>query len=112
MKALNNTFKVHMLAYAEDDTTVRTVTIPEPRMLPEPVDVDHLLELIFEFGQNDFQPQPNCPSVSMGDVVELNDGSFHLVAPFGFSKISPKDLARYRAIPRRDRFLFTPSETL
>lgn len=98
-----NSFKVHMLAFAKEDT-VRTVEIPEDKM---EADVETTLDLIFEYGQNDFQPK-RCPSVSMGDVIELHDGSFHLVVAVGFKKISPDELATYRSMPRRDRLFFEP----
>jgi len=55
-------------------------------------DVHALLELIFECGQNDFQPVPDRCSVSTGDVVVLHDGinnSMWKVEDFGFSDVTP-----------------------
>ena len=34
---------------------------------------EELLELVFHFGQNDFQPVSNRPSVSVGDIVHINE---------------------------------------
>jgi hypothetical protein len=34
---------------------------------------EKLLELIFYYGQNDFQPVKNRPSLSVGDIVHIED---------------------------------------
>ena len=47
----------------------------------------NILEAIFENGQNQFQNVPNCCSVSIGDVVELEDKLF-IVCIGGFHQIS------------------------
>jgi hypothetical protein len=43
-----------------------------------------MLNLAYEQGQNMFQPVEGCYSVSVGDVIELPDGSLHRVASCGF----------------------------
>jgi hypothetical protein len=60
-----------------------------------------LLDLAFKYGQNDFQPRP-FPSLSVGDVIEVS-GLLFIVRPFGFAKISRRELRDYRALPRRER---------
>lgn len=48
-----------------------------------------LLDLIFQYGQNDFQSK-NCPSVSVGDFIfiDFNEAYVaYVVENFGFSKI-------------------------
>jgi len=60
----------------------------EPRMVRVPDDTsdDDLLEATFRYGQNDFQPQ-TAPSVSVGDVIRLPDGSLHRVMFAGFKRL-------------------------
>ena len=82
--------KVHMLAF-NDKGTVRYVDIPneELTLLDDPTSVTYiptLLELVFRYGQNDFQPQ-QITSVSVGDVIELCE-EFWTVAGCGFKKIT------------------------
>lgn len=58
-----------MVAF-EDPIRVREVEISSEYL--EKVEHTYdILELIFRFGQNDFQPQ-QCCSVSVGDVIELS----------------------------------------
>lgn len=60
--------EVEMLAFGKPGE-VRTVEIPDKdASLP----VHDLLEVVFYWGQNDFQPQ-NHPSVSAGDVVRIGN---------------------------------------
>lgn len=81
------TFKVHMLAFM-DRGTVKNVEVPEKEMIRATND-DLLLELIFKYGQNDFSiDYQHLPSVSVWDVVEFDNGSYHIVRPMGFLSIS------------------------
>jgi hypothetical protein len=64
---------------------LRTVLIPAERADCCKTHDDYL-NAIFEYGQNDFQPQ-RCPSVSVGDVIRLGEGRFR-VSPVGFERIS------------------------
>jgi len=76
--------KVHMLAFG--DGAIRMVDIPFEDLPGDPRSGDHLdrlLDAAFYYGQNDFQPQP-LPSVSVGDVIELDNGSLHRVEGVGF----------------------------
>jgi hypothetical protein len=84
------TYRVNMLAFCERGT-IREVDCSEvlgdldPNIQEAPGEND-ILELIFKFGQNMFQSRP-VPSVSVGDVVELNDKYF-MVAGMGYFEIS------------------------
>jgi hypothetical protein len=95
------TFKVQMLAFCEaKDEVVRLVELPA--WAPVTLDV------IFCYGQNDFQPR-SCPSLSSGDVIELGN-EFHLILSVGFMKISPEQLDKWKQLERRDRSLGAFSE--
>ena len=102
------TFKVRMLAFQEpnkDGTVcVREVKVPTHQLKGE---IDHDLELIWHFGQNDFQPNPKCCSVSMGDVVEFND-CIYVAASFGFKEISEGQYNELLALEQRDRHFWGP----
>lgn len=55
-------------------------------------DVHALLELVFYYGQNDFQPVADRCSVSTGDVIVLRDGrnnTWWKVEDAGFSDVTP-----------------------
>jgi len=70
-----------MLAFSEDKNRIREVTIPDTYE-----DTNKLLDLVFKFGQNDFQPQ-KIYSVSCGDVVEYKN-KYYMVCSVGFKKIT------------------------
>jgi hypothetical protein len=114
-------FKVHMVAF-EEPIRVRMVE-PDIVELAEAKTTSDVLESIYKWGQNDFQPQ-NCCSVSVGDVVELEpltpdsigaldeglppgpedwDPSLWLVAPCGFKKITQEQFEAHKALPQIDR---------
>jgi len=79
---------VHLLAFGTDvPAPVRVVSVPEDQ---SGGDNDHLLDMAFYWGQNDFQPQ-RVRSVSVGDVVALPDGSHHRVLGVGFERV-PEDV--------------------
>lgn len=93
-------FIVELLAHGKDGE-VREVDVPNlikysPRMV-----ATEILQLIYEYGQNDNQPQEH-PSVSVGDVMRVCDG-LYLVTPTGFKHLSPTDYERYKAIPQNQR---------
>lgn len=72
--------EVEMLAFGNGE--IREVEVPDGEVTS---DVDQMLELVFHYGQNDFQPK-NHPSVSVGDVVRLNNERY-AVAGLGFRKV-------------------------
>ena len=67
---------------------MRLVTVPAEEIKN---DLDELLEQIFYYGQNDFQPSKRHRSVSVGDVIRIF-GNLYRVDDFGFSEISQKEL--------------------
>ena len=92
-------YTVRMLAYGAPGET-RTVDVPDAEVPPGTPDED-ILERVFYYGQNDFQPKPH-PSVSMGDVIELGD-DFWMIRAIGFRRMTKMELVQYVATPRRDR---------
>ena len=91
-------YKVHMLAFGSPNE-FRVVEVAEPSQ-----NTKELLEQIFHFGQNDFQPQ-NHPSVSVGDVVELDGSAYHLVCGTGFRELSRVEFIQYRSLEQAERIL-------
>jgi hypothetical protein len=81
------TFTCKLQAFGEEDT-YRKVQVPDAEI--KVARVAHgpkaILELVFRYGQNDFQPQPNCRSVSGGDLIGFG-GTWWLVESFGFSPL-------------------------
>ncbi len=61
---------------------VRTVNVPDVKLTGE---TNKDLDLIFKYGQNDFQPIYGKCSVSAGDLIEYN-GEFYLIEMIGFTK--------------------------
>lgn len=88
---------VLMMAFGDPGET-RTVTVPDNEWT---TDTNKTLELVFHYGQNDFQPQ-NHPSVSVGDIIELDNVRW-LVRPFGFLGLTPEQFSEYNTLLRRDR---------
>jgi hypothetical protein len=111
--------KVHVLSTEEEDK-VREVHVPTDSIkigsksslgfnATDGITGTNLLHNVFYFGQNDFAigPELNITcSVSMGDVVELDDGRFIIVQLVGFVEITLKTYEQYKKVSRRDR-LFT-----
>jgi len=70
------------------EVRVRRIEIGEPA-----ADRLSLLEQAFHYGQNDVQPVDGCYSVSVGDVIELPDGSLHRVQGHGFVRLPAGEAA-------------------
>jgi hypothetical protein len=82
-------FKVQMLAFGNPGE-IRIVDVPENRFIMEDyhdkrVSLDECLQIIFYYGQNDFQPRKH-PSVSVGDVIEFDNKKYR-VEMIGFSEV-------------------------
>ena len=74
----------YLLAFGtETPIPTRTITVPSEEASDDP---NQLLESVFYYGQNDFQPQP-VRSLSVGDVVKLPDGSLHRVLGIGWEHL-------------------------
>lgn len=87
---------VEMLAFSNGE--MRPVEVPD-----EIKNLDHALDLVFHYGQNDFQNLP-YPSVSAGDVIHY-EGKKYLVAGIGFKEMTEEQLNQYRTLPTDDRFI-------
>jgi hypothetical protein len=96
-------YQVRMTAY--DSPRIRTVHIPDDELTGA---TEHDLELIFRYGQNDFQPQ-NCYSVSVGDVVELGD-QLYMVKAMGYKLITQEEYDEYLALDERKRWFIAHSD--
>ena len=99
------TYKVHMLAFSENDI-IREVDVPFKAIVSKP-NTDEILEMIFTLGQNHNQPKP-IQSVSVGDVIEMptDDNAppqFWLVASCGFERITVVEFTDYRATEQYHR---------
>lgn len=72
------------------DGTVRVVKLPKPlgdyEYINYGLDVAELLDDVFMYGQNDFQPDSRCCSVSVDDVIVVLGRRF-VVKPVGFEEI-------------------------
>lgn len=82
--------EVEMLAFGKLGE-IRKVEIPANRLCEDDIQnnrisIEEALDIVFELGQNDFQPQQH-PSVSMGDVVRLNNERY-LCCAIGWEKLS------------------------
>jgi hypothetical protein len=63
---------------------IRKVDVPADELTGDTISD---CELVFKYGQNDFQPQENCRSVSVGDVIRIPVGEnikLYKVAMVGF----------------------------
>jgi hypothetical protein len=79
-------FNVYMLSsWWPGSQFVRPVEVPAEELTG---DVDRDLDVIFRYGQNDFQPVRGCCSVSVGDVIEYE--GLHEVAAVGFKTFDNK----------------------
>jgi hypothetical protein len=79
--------EVEMLAFptAIAEPLVRVVDVPKAEVEEAGEVTEHVLELVFRYGQNDFQPK-HFPSVSVGDVIRYG-GARYRIAPFGFEEV-------------------------
>jgi hypothetical protein len=93
--------KVHMLAFGEPNE-IRWVEIPQE--YHGAMGDEEVLSAVFHYGQNEFQEQLH-PSVSVGDVIELNDGDLFIVKPIGFSLMSKEEFNSYLEVPQPERML-------
>jgi len=84
--------EVELRAFRNDTGQIRNVELPNLLYLPSRFAIENdeesrmfVLEKIWMYGQNDFQPKQQR-SVSVGDVVRLYDRKFE-VAMLGFEEI-------------------------
>jgi len=85
-------FNVHMLAFMNGE--IREVEVPAEECGG---DVYEVLERIFYWGQNDFQPVKDRASVSVGDVAECF-GRYFLVLGAGWKEITEEKFKELKEI--------------
>jgi len=97
--------KIQVFMWAFENGKVRVVTVPANILATDEdgaaLPVEQLLELVFKYGQNDFQPQQIC-SVSIGDVA-LVGNEFWCCDPVGWNRMSVAEYGSYVALPEHDR---------
>ncbi len=105
-------YRVEMLAFEDARGTAgfREVDVPDEEFSSiASKSVNELLERIFYWGQNDFQPKP-FPSVSVGDVVHLTTVGGHtryfLVSGVGFTELTAESYQKYKAMDPSDRRMY------
>ena len=91
--------KVELWAF--QDGAVREVRILDEATGTE----DSILNANYHYGQNDIQPVPGRCSVSMGDVILLDQDSY-LVVALGFHKMFAAEYEGYKLLTRPQRVSF------
>ena len=84
---------VHMFAFADegDRSKIRPVEIPDDEYeQAEAENVMNVLELVFKYGQNEFQPK-SFPSVSVGDIVGMYKGAYWMVMASGWKNLTKEE---------------------
>ena len=104
-------FQVEMLAF-QPEFKLRTVDVPDHELEGDESLIQKL-DLIFRYGQNDFQPVTGTCSVSTGDVIrwpnpEAVNGEYdwYLVQNAGFHKMTGAEYEDYERTERRDRSFY------
>ena len=85
---------------AHQDGRLQPVNVPNNELANRTT--EQVLERVYVWGQNDFQPVPECCSVSIGDVA-LYHGRFWILRSYEWVEICPADLEKYAKIDQRDR---------
>ena len=75
-------------------TAFLTSEFCRPVEVEDGLEGEDLLDAVFKFGQNDFQPKP-YPSVSVRDLILLPNGEWHIVDPIGFRQLTDKEAMRH-----------------
>ena len=71
----------------DQDPKVRVVDVPDSEINEVKNDEGSVVELVFYYGQNEFQPA-NCPSVSVGDIAIVNN-KFFVYNSIGKTELKP-----------------------
>jgi len=87
------------LAGDNTEKACRLVDIPddeyqELQPFADKSDRDKLFELVFKYGQNDFQPIDGVRSLMVGDLIFFN-GQYALIKALGFNVLSEEQLTQY-----------------
>jgi len=80
---------------------IREVNVPDDHI--KETNDEELLDIIYQYGQNDIQNVHGVCSVSVGDVIEIPFAGLYRVSSIGFKQMTPDEFEKYKLIPRRDR---------
>lgn len=86
-----------LLAFT-DEPIERCIEIPDEQTRT----VNEILNLAYNYGQNDIRPRDNCFSVSAGDVI-LYQNQHYLVLKYGFCELQVNDYEEYKNAGREIR---------
>lgn len=89
---------INTYLYAFGNGETREVDIPDDT---DALPLVEQLEVIFHYGQNDFQYRPKY-SLSVGDIIDLKEQRY-LIKGVGFHELTDNEFERWKAIPQRDR---------
>ncbi len=92
-----------------DKTALRLVDVPTNeyeslQLFGDGSDADRerFYDLVFKYGQNDFQPVPGVRSLMVGDLIHFDD-SYVLIQSFGFKKLTDEEVTEYLEMTPDDR---------
>ena len=86
-EAANADKTIFQVSQFRNGGVIRNVKVPTEKL--KDLEKHLILELVFHYGQNDFQPQDH-PSVSVGDIILYNEERW-MVAGFGFKQITSEE---------------------
>ncbi len=89
-----NVVEVELLAFDRGEKLVRNVGIPADKPIT--------LDAVFYYGQNDFQPDAKCYSVSVGDVIRWQNKKV-VVCGLGFAEMSEAQYEDYLKVDSHGR---------
>ena len=95
--------KVRMEAFAKGK--IREVEIPNDASF---MSIENQLELVFHYGQNDFQPK-HMPSASVGDVILFEDTEY-IIEAVGFKELCKRCTLEYMCYPCHIYSYYKPGE--
>lgn len=99
---MHKTFNVRMTAFMNSNENFYSIRKVKVNATDLTDSVSSNLDKIFVAGQNDFNPVPNCCSVSSGDVIEY-DQKLYCIVSVGFVQITEEEFNEYMKIERRFR---------
>jgi len=98
---------VHLFAFGKGE--IRNVSVPADEF----VDINStnaLLDLVFRYGQNDFQSLP-LVSISVGDIAEISvsgkdETELWIIMAFEWKRITIEQFEAYKAMNRNEQWQF------
>lgn len=86
-KIIDAEFYAHLRieGFSDNQIKFRDVKIPKEDLI-KATSIHEVLETIFKYGQNDFQPVKGSPSLSVGDIIYWS-GHKYSIEPVGFKEL-------------------------